>query len=135
MAVKDPVCSRNDLALVLDVTNGEKLLYEVTFEGGAQPVFAIVNQHGAVILSAASGADADGVYRTIWPDDPDAIEVPNDLTHTLGMHFVVATKYGWRVTRLAADDSAIEVHKDCKYESNPHSSEDEWFAPLRIFTK
>jgi len=38
------------------------------------------------------------------------------------------------VTRLNVSGNAIEVHKDCVYESDPHDSRDEWFAPFRILT-
>jgi hypothetical protein len=120
---------------VLDVTGGgERLHHEVTFEDGAQPVFAIVNQHGTVILSKAWPPDENGVYGTTWPDDPAAIEIPNGLMHTLSLHFIFATKYRWRVTRVDEAGDELEVLKECTYESEPHSSEDEWFSPIRIFT-
>jgi len=134
MTVKPPMCSRNDLAAVLNVTAGERILYEMWFEGGAQPLFAIVDQHGTVVLSQSHAPDHDGAYRRIWPSDLSNIEIPNYLTHMCGMHFALATRYHWRVTRLDVNGDAIEIHKDCTYESDPHDSRDEWFAPFRVFT-
>ena len=126
-------CETDALAIELDVTAGETLLYEVEFEGGAQPTFAIVNQHGVEILASGSEPDGDGVYRSPWPKPELQIEVPNDLTHTLGMHFVFATKYGYRIHKRDAAGTSTLV-KDCTYESEPHSSTDHFFAPFRIFT-
>ena len=126
-------CKTDALATELNVTGNESLLYEVEFKGGAQPTFALVNQHGAEILSSSSGPDPDGVYRAPWPSPGLQIEVPNDLAHTLGMHFVFATKYTYRIYKRDAAGTSTLL-KDCTYESNPHDSKDHFFSPFRIFT-
>lgn len=117
------------LATELDVSNGEYLDYEVMFQG-AQATFAVVDQHGTVILSANDAPIAPGRYAKRWPTGP--ARVPDDLNHTLGVHFLAATKYAYRVTRRSKAGAPIETCKSCSYEST--TSTDSFFDPLRIFT-
>lgn len=47
----DVACSANTMAVQLQASQGETIRYEVFFKG-AQATFAIVDQHGVVILSS-----------------------------------------------------------------------------------
>ncbi|MGH0034657.1 MAG: hypothetical protein ACQGVK_06480 [Myxococcota bacterium] len=134
MAVQPPQCTKNALATELDVSNGEQLLYEVKLARGAQPVFAIVDQNEQPVLGSDDPPDPDGVFRAKWPPDPNAVQIPNDLAHTLGMHFVTAVEYHYRVTRIDGNGQTLDVLKDCSYVSDPHESTDRFHVALRVFT-
>lgn len=135
MAVRDPVCSIDGLSTELVVTEGETLVYEVAFKGGAEANFAIVDQRGSVILGSQDPPDPDGVYRKRWPADPDGVEAHNEVNHVLGMHFVTATEYAYRIVRKAREGKTIAVLKSCTYTSDPHDSTDQFFTPFRVSTR
>jgi len=118
-------------AVQLRVSRGEKIRYELLFRG-AQATFAVVDQHGVVILSNQDPPVAPGRYLKVWPGPGDAVKVPDDLNHVLGLHFIAATAYAWRATRVAANGTALEPLKDCVYERS--SQTDNFFDPLRVFT-
>lgn len=119
------------LAVELNVTEGEYLVYEVSFQG-AQGVFSIVDQHGTIILSPASGPVAPGQYQKKWPANMSEVKIPDDLNHTLGIHFIGAVKYTYKATQYNKADQQISVCKNCEYESNTPT--DSYFAHLRILT-
>ena len=118
-------------ATLLRVSRGETIRYEVSFKG-AQGTFAIVDQHGAVILSNQDAAVAPGQYVRDWPRPGDNVKVPDDLNHTLGMHFIAATAYAYRATRLSSTGATLEKLKNCTYQRG--SQTDSFFDPLRVFT-
>jgi hypothetical protein len=127
----DVACRANTMAVQLQVSEGEKIRYEVLFRG-AQATFAIVDQHGVVILSSQDAPVEPGHFLTIWPTPTTNVKIPDDLTHTFGMHFIAATTYNWIATRIAKDGSPIEPLKNCTYERS--SQTDSFFDPLRVFT-
>jgi hypothetical protein len=130
MSVKHSCAKDRDLlATELDVTNGEVLEWEVTFLG-AKPTFAVVDQHGTVVLSPKDKPAGPGRYLKRWPSKK--VRVPDDLNFTLGMHFIAATRYAYRVTRRTAGGHVIETCKDCTYAST--TATDSFFDPLRVFT-
>ena len=122
---------QDKLAVQLDVSRGEKIRYEVRFRG-AQATFAIVDQHGIVILSNQDPPIQPGLYVRVWPGPNDVVKVPDDLNHVCGMHFIAATDYALRATRVAANGNALEPLKDCVFTRSNQT--DSFFDPLRIFT-
>ena len=118
-------------ATLFHVSRGETIRYEVSFKG-AQGTFAIVDQHGTVILSNQDAAVAPGQYVRDWPGSGDDVKVPDDLNHTLGMHFIAATAYAYRATRLSSTGATLEKLKNCTYQRG--SQTDSFFDPLRVFT-
>jgi hypothetical protein len=123
-------CNSSKMAVQLDVTNGETILYQVSFTG-AQGVFAIVDQHGVIILDN-SKPTAPGTFEVRWPGPNDNVKIPDDLNHVLGMHFISAVTYTYKVNRCDAAKNPIEDLKDCTYTRSAQT--DSFFVPLRIFT-
>lgn len=117
------------LATELDVSNGEFLEYEVSFQG-AKPTFAVVDQHGTVVLSPKNQPVAPGRYVKRWP--AKKVRVPDDLNFTLGVHFIAAIQYAYQVRRKSKTGKLIETCKDCTYAST--TATDSFFDPLRVFT-
>jgi hypothetical protein len=75
---------------------------------------------------------APGQYVRDWPGPGDNVKVPDDLNHTLGMHFIAATAYAYRATRLSSTGATLEKLKNCTYQRG--SQTDSFFDPLRVFT-
>lgn len=118
-------------ATLLRVSRRETIHYEVSFKG-AQGVFAIVDQHGTVILSNQDVPVSPGLYVRDWPRPGDDVKVPDDLNHTLGMHFIAATAYAYQAVRRSSTGAVLEKLKNCVYERS--SQTDSFFDPLRVFT-
>jgi len=128
MAVKR-TCQKKDLAVLLKPLT-EYLLYEVSVKG-ASGKFELVQAPGnTVLLSGDDSPTGDGKYKRKWPQDPDEIPDGDDVTHSLGIHFIDAVRYDYTVEHRGADDSVIKVVKDCVYESQ--DPEDDFFEPLRV---
>jgi hypothetical protein len=106
-------CSGRVLAVGLDLTAGEYLVYEVSFLG-AQAVFAITDLTGAVILSPSTPPVTPGKCRTRWP-----LTTPSqdDVTHTLVVHFVAATQYIYSAIRYDKSGNQLQTCKNCTYAS------------------
>src|ERR1043165_8678000 len=102
------------LATELEVSNGEYLEFEVSFQG-AKATFAVVDQHGTIVLSPKNAPESPGRYVSRWPKSK--VKVPDDLNFTLGVHFIAATQYAYLVTRRTKGGKLIEKCKDCTYAS------------------
>jgi hypothetical protein len=108
----------------LHASAGQYLIYEVTIQG-AQPLFAIGDQFGNIILSPYG--PPKGVYRQRWPTTPPPAP---SVTHTLNVAFLAAPRAHYRVGLFDAQDSPIVTLKDCAYEATTPS--DWWLESLRI---
>ncbi len=123
-------CTQSDLAVVLSATNGERLRYSVAFLG-ARAVFTLTNKQGTLLLSQASPPGGTGPWELVWPDGPPPNVLPSEFSHSLGMHFLAAAKYTYRVVKEDANGTVLAVVKDCIFEST--EAEDAFFEPLSVF--
>ena len=126
----DCVKGENLLAIELDVTNGEYLVYEVSFKG-AQALFTVVDQHGVIIMDPKDAVSKSRFQRK-WPAKKSDVKVPDDVNHVFSMSFLVATEYDYVVTRRSKKGAKLEACKNCTYTSK--TATDTYHVPLRIFT-
>jgi hypothetical protein len=111
MAVTDE-CTTNSLGVQLSAAAGHKLRYHIT--GDANVQWKIV-QDGQAILSNPPAPPR----QTIWPPTP--LPAGAHVHHGLAMAFGGVGNLRWKVELLAADDSLIQVVKDCKYTNDAHA--------------
>ncbi|HEX7939886.1 MAG TPA: hypothetical protein VF483_12940 [Gemmatimonadaceae bacterium] len=101
-------CNPNVLVVQLNITAGHKLRYTV---GGNPAVrWTLGADDGTVILKHPA------VQETDWPA-PGAHPAPGQQIHTLAIAMAGTQTLRWRVQRLAADGSVLEVLKDCTYDN------------------
>ena len=117
-------CNKKDLAVMVDVSNGERLRYAVSFTG-ARAVFTLANKQGTILLSQQSPPGSTGPWELVWPGSPPPNAIPGEFTHALGMHFLAAATYTYKVTKEDQSGAELTVVKDCTYESQ--DAEDVFF--------
>lgn len=122
-------CNTKLLSAIPKVKEGEYLLYELTV-WGAQGIFDIVDENEKVIMSHKQSPGPQQVYQRKWPADPSELPDDNETTHTLGIHFMLATKYLYRLTIRSKTGDLIKTIKDCTYESS--NSQESFFEPVHI---
>ena len=105
----------NLLAIKLDVTNGEYLVYEVAFKG-AQALFTVVDQHGVIVMDPTD-AISKSRFKCEWPAKKGDVKVPDDLNHVFSMSFVTAAEYDYVVIRRSKAGKKLEAVKNCTYAS------------------
>ncbi len=131
MAVDVQVTTEN-VAVFLDVTNGEHLTYRVTVRG-ATPVFTLVDSQTKKLLMSNKDTPVANnpsvIYERKWPLPADqTIQV---TSHTMGFHFLAAISYRYEVERQFGDGTA-EVLIDITYSSQ--APEDWYFQDLDVTT-
>ncbi len=126
------ICSPSDIAVLVDISNGEQLRYSVSFRG-ARAVFTLVNKQGTILLSQTSAPGLAGPWALLWPGSTPPITLPGEFTHTIGFHFLAAAEYSYKVTKEDSAGATIAVVKDCRYLSNV--ANDVFFEPLSVFVK
>lgn len=122
-------CNAKLLSVIPNVDKGEYLLYELTV-WGQQGIFDIVDENDQVIMSHKLWPTPQKNYQRKWPSDSSELPADKETTHTMGLHFLLATKYAYRMTLRAGDGTVIKTIKDCTYESS--SSDDSFFEPVHI---
>lgn len=125
-------CSHGDIAVLVDVSHGEQLRYSVRFRG-ARAVFTLVNKQGTILLSQTSAPGLVGPWERVWPGNTPLTTLPAEFTHTIGLHFLAAAEYSYRVIKENAAGETIAVIKDCTYSSN--AANDVFFEPLSVFVR
>ncbi len=86
--------------------------------------FVIGDQLGNILLDQNSAPAAP--FRTRWPATPPTR--PEHL-HVLNMAFIAATQYRFRLSRVDAAGTLIELVKDCTYTG---SGADWYLEPVHV---
>ena len=122
---------QNKAAVQLRISQGETLRYEIAVNG-PHGTFAIADETDAVILSDRDPQTSPGRYVRIWPGAGDTVGAGEELSHNLGLGFLGAISYTWKVTRVAGGGADGETLKNCRYERSVQT--DVFFDALSIFT-
>ncbi len=125
-------CKEKNLSTLLKLSQGEFILYELTVEG-AHGVFALVDESDVMIFSHADWPTPQSNYQRNWPKNAGEVPQQGEVFHTMGLHFITAVKYDYRVSRRAKDGSLLELIKDCTFQSQ--DPRDDFFEPLHIFVQ
>src|SRR5215216_1248097 len=131
MAVKRTVRTET-VAVFLDVSFDEFLIYEITMVQGSKPIFTLVDSKTQeLILSNKSQPDPPGstTFKTEWPTRANSIAVTT--VHTMGMSFLLAQKYTYIVKHHRSDGSE-QTLIDIDYESK--TPQDWFFQGLTVMT-
>lgn len=120
-------CRKTQRSVRLDPSS-QHLVYEVCARG-AQPIFTLADAREVLLLSDLDPQGKPGCWRRIWPKTPDEIPPTSSITHTLGMTFLAAVAYTYRVERRGPGDE-VTLIKDCDYESQ--RAEDKYFTSLTV---
>ena len=131
MAV-DVDVTKESVAVFLDASNDEHLIYRVTVKG-AKPIFALVDsQTQQLLLSSKNPPDATMpavVFERQWPLSSDQTQLAT--SHTMGFQFLAAISYRYEVELIRADGTSESV-MDITYKST--EPEDAFFQDLQITT-
>ena len=100
-------CSRNNLAVVVDLGSGRHLRYTIADDGSAE--FTLRTDSPATLLTSAAGA-----RECVWPSAAHA-PASNPATHTLGIAFGEPGELRFLVELLDAAGSLIAIVKQCTY--------------------
>jgi hypothetical protein len=115
---------RESVAVFVDVSGGEFLLYRVTARG-VRPIFTLVDSEvNALLLSNKDTPVTNSplVYERRWPLPADSREAMTN--HTLGMNFLAAPiTYTYVVEHHLANESVVLID-DIDFTS---STPDDWF--------
>lgn len=129
MAVQT-IVTKESVAVFLDITGGQYLLYKVS-PRGSQPIFTLVDARiDKLLLSNKSAAVSSDplVYERKWPLPVDS---PSTATnHTLGIHFLAAAEYRYQVEVYDGNDSLQSTLIDIIYRAN--APEDWYFQALSV---
>lgn len=124
--------TKESVAVFLDASAGEHLLYRVTVRG-ATPVFTLVDsQTNKLLLSNKDSpviTSPSVIYERKFP-------LPSDQTlqatsHTMGFHFLAAISYRYEVERQR-ENGTPEVLMDIAYSST--GPEDWYFQDWQVTT-
>ena len=116
----------------LEVSQNEHLFFTVVLQRGAQPVFTLTESRSDKLLLSHKNPPASAnplTFEREWPTRADT--VPRNTTITLGMHFLEAAKYTYKLTHRKADGSS-RVLIDMDFESN--QATDVFFQDIGITT-
>ena len=125
--------TKESVAVFLDATEGEHLLYRVTVKG-VSPIFTLVDsQLNRLLLSHKDAPVATMplvVFERRWPKPTDhTLQVSS---HTMGFQFLGAPiSYKYEVQRIRASGT-IESIIDITYSSNTPT--DSFFQALQVTT-
>jgi hypothetical protein len=122
-------CKVKLLSVILDPSKGDYLLYELTV-WGAQGIFDLVDENDQVVMSHKHWPTPQQNYQRKWPQDPSELPSDKETTHTMGLHFLFATKYAYRLTLRSSNGNVLKTIKECTYESA--NSHDSFFEPVHI---
>ncbi|HLF20700.1 MAG TPA: hypothetical protein VI704_07905 [Bacteroidota bacterium] len=126
--------SRKDQAAIQlkrgDLLAGQYLEYKLVVSG-SQAVFALVDDKKRVIMTNNDFPPAQQEYKRKWPLNSAEIPAEADVTHTLTLSFISATKYVYVVRHYDKGDNEVALVKDIDYESD--DANDKTFNTLRIF--
>ncbi|MEW6127871.1 MAG: hypothetical protein AB1757_12605 [Acidobacteriota bacterium] len=119
---------KEKIAVTVDVSNGESLTYEVSLLQGSQANFTLVDSSlNKLLLSHKDATVAANQWSRDWPKPSDSLAVMS--VHTLGMHFILAQKYNYKIIHHELDGTDV-VLKDIDFSStNPN---DVFFEPLTV---
>jgi hypothetical protein len=120
-----PGCNRE--AVNVGTSSGEFLTYEVQCRPAA--LFDLVDQDKTVILSSTDPPVSPGQFAQRWPQPGGAAPIGHH-THTLGLQFLPAVEYRYKVSHCAGDGTVITVLKDCTYTRSDQT--DSFFDALDI---
>jgi len=131
MAVQVDV-TKESVAVFVDLTAGEKLIYRVTVRGAAA-VFTLVDSQTKKLLMSNNDQPVSTVPAVVferkWPRPTD--QIPTATSHTMGFQFLAAISYRYEV-ELIRSDSTFDSVLDITYSST--SPEDSFFQDLQVTT-
>lgn len=107
-------CQANKLGVNVDIARNEHVEFKVAFKG-AQPLFAVVDEHDDVLLSPKDEPDSPGHWTTTWPREDSNHTAGTEVEVAFGAQFLAATEYSYQVTVRASDGSVRATAKDCTY--------------------
>jgi hypothetical protein len=122
--------NKERIAVVVDVSNDESLTYEVTLLKGSQATFTLVDSTlDKLLLSHKDAPSPAHHWKRDWPKTSDSVSVMS--SHTIGLHFILAEQYNYKVIHHKLDGSDVVI-KDLNFSSkNPN---DVFFEPLTVIT-
>jgi len=124
--------TKESVAVFLDATAGEYLLYKVTVRG-AKPVFTLVDSQTNKLLLSNKDSPAttspNVIYERRFPRPSD--QTLQATSHTMGFHFLAAISYRYEVERQLANGTS-EVLMDISYSST--APEDWYFQDWQVTT-
>lgn len=120
-------CDPGNGAVDLDVSAGQVLEYRIP---AADPnvQYVLAESGGGTVFDRASHPPPCVVR---WPGAGTPPGPGDEVRHTLSMQFFGDEELTYRVERLAADGSVLEVVKECSFRNAEDA--DEFFEPLRVF--
>ena len=132
MAVQVDV-TKESVAVFLDVTEGEHLVYRVTVKG-VKPIFTLVDSQANRLLMSHKNPPVSTmpsvVFERKWPLPAD--QTLQVTSHTMGFQFLAAPiSYRYEVERFRDDGTSNSII-DITYSSN--SPEDSFFQALQVTT-
>ena len=132
MAVQVDV-TKESVAVFLDVTEGEHLIYRVTVKG-VKPIFTLVDSQANRLLMSHKDQPVSTmpsvVFERKWPLPAD--QTLQVTSHTMGFQFLAAPiSYRYEVERFRDDGTSNSII-DITYSSN--SPEDSFFQGLQVTT-
>ena len=131
MAVQTNV-TKETSAVFLNASAGDFLLYKLTAQG-AQPIFTLVDSRvDKLLLSNHSSPTSNNplVFERKWPLPVDAVSTATN--HTMGLHFIAATRYRYEVGLFSSNGQLKRSLIDITYSSNV--PEDVFFQALGVTT-
>jgi hypothetical protein len=124
------VKTKESVAVVVNFSKGESLIYRVTVRG-PQPVFRLVDSQTTELLLSNNNIPVatmpEVVFERRWPLPLEPTQ--KATTHTLGLQFIGAVSYRYEVEKKAANGTTESVI-DITYSSN--SPEDSFFQDLQV---
>ena len=118
------------VAVTVDVTNGERLRYQITTRGAA-PIFSLEDAGVEQILLTQDDEPASTVpltHQRRWPRRGDEIVTLSD--HVLSLSFLAAVQYTYKVDLLARGGAVKDAVIDMDFIAT--SAEDRHFQNLTV---
>lgn len=125
----DRSCSDGDIAVVLSVSQGAYLVYEIV-AGVADVEWSLVTENDTVITDKAS---CPSPCTRKWPDGPGEPGPDTDQQHVLSMQFVSEGSVDYKVTKHDASGAPVDTLKACRFRLT--GAPDDFFEPLRILVR
>jgi hypothetical protein len=108
----------------LDLTKNQKVRYTVETDGSV-----LYTLRGGGLTLLPNGGSSE--QTRLWPSAPGEVPAGAEARHGLAMQFGGSGSVRWQIELLAADETVLEVVRDCTY-SNSSAPEDH-MAAFRIF--
>ena len=117
-------CSPNGQGVELDLTTNQKVRYTVEMNGSV-----LYTLRGGGLTLLPNGGSSE--QTRVWPSTAAELPPGAEARHGLAMQFGGAGSVRWQVELLDADETVLEVVRDCTY-TNSGAPEDH-MAAFRIF--